>query len=116
MQKLNEDFLDAIQNDTQQDTVDVAGNGVGDKADYPITVSLGPTANLIIDDTPETIREHIIRVLEQTPQVVSYSRIEVNLEDGNSFRSGIYVRKMGNYDGYLVEYENEDPVIFGLKT
>ena len=36
MQKLNEDFLDAIQNDTQQDTVDVAGNGAGDKADYPI--------------------------------------------------------------------------------
>jgi hypothetical protein len=36
MQKLNEDFLDVIQNDMQQDKVDVAANGVGDKDDYPI--------------------------------------------------------------------------------
>lgn len=36
MQKLNEDFLDVIQNDMQQDNVGVAANGVGDKDDYPI--------------------------------------------------------------------------------
>ena len=114
MIKLNEDFIDRIDNN---DIVsqDVKAEGRGSFRKYPIWLEFGTGQNDETEPSEETLKKRTERALEATPQITRFSDVEVEFPRSTYELSGVH-RDTNIPDEFVIERDFDDPVTVGFES
>ena len=114
MIKLNEDFIDRIDNNEIVSS-DAKTEGRGSFREYPIWLEFGTGENDETEPSEETLKKRTEHALEATPEIIRFSDVEVEFPRSTYELSGVH-GDTNIPDEFVILRDFDDPVTVGFES
>ena len=114
MIKLNEDFIDRIDNNEIVSS-DSNAEGRGSFRNYPIWLEFGTGENDETEPLEDTLKKRTEHALEATPEIIRFSDVEVEFPRSTYELSGVH-RDTNIPDEFVILRDFDDPVTVGFES